>query len=132
VKVRIDRSSYEGLAKEGARAFRPGMSATVDIQTNQISAALTVPVQAVTTREDSTGRTNQQFEVVFVVKDNATQMKRVVTGIQDDMNIQILEGLEKGEQVVTAPYGLLSRELKNGDKVEVVSKETLYGLEEKK
>ena len=42
--------------------FRPGMSATVEIQTDRVSGVLTVPIQAVTTRADSTGRLKTAVE----------------------------------------------------------------------
>ncbi len=54
VKVRIDPKSYEALLKKdaaNASPFRPGLTATVDIQTNK-THALSVPIQSVTTRED--------------------------------------------------------------------------------
>lgn len=55
VKIRILQESYKDLIKEsGGAPFRPGMSATVDIQTKKASNVITVPIQAVTTRADST------------------------------------------------------------------------------
>ncbi|MFM7823775.1 MAG: efflux transporter periplasmic adaptor subunit, partial [Bacteroidota bacterium] len=64
---------------------------------------------------------------VFVLNEDGTvQYRKVKTGIQDNLFIQILEGLKEGEQVVTAPYSVVSRTLNNGDKVEKVSKEELF------
>lgn len=57
VKIRILRSSYKDLLSETDTAyspFRPGMSATVEIQTETVTDALSIPIQAVTTREDTT------------------------------------------------------------------------------
>ena len=59
VKIRILRSSYTDLLSKTDTAyspFRPGMSATVDIQTETVIDVLSVPIQAVTTREDSTSK----------------------------------------------------------------------------
>jgi len=57
VKIRILRSSYTDLLSKTDSTFspfRPGMSATVDIQTKTEVNVLAIPIQAVTTREDTT------------------------------------------------------------------------------
>jgi HlyD family secretion protein len=59
VKVRILKDSYAHLIPENNTLyfpFRPGMSATVDIQTETVCDILTIPIQAVTTRADTTGQ----------------------------------------------------------------------------
>ena len=66
-------------------------------------------------------------EVVFVLKEDATVEKRVVTtGIQDINYIEVLSGLKTGEKVVTGPYNAISKTLKPGAKVQVVEKEKLF------
>ncbi len=60
VKIRMLKESYQDLIPEDNLSyspFRPGMSTTVDIQTEIQKDILTVPIQAVTTRSDSTGKT---------------------------------------------------------------------------
>lgn len=132
VNVRIDNASYRELESMNNRPFRPGMSATVDIHTNFVENALTAPVQAVTTRDDTTGTTSDAWEVVFLVKNGKAELRRVRTGIQNDTYIHITEGVEDGEEVIVAPYGLLSKDLKEGMPVQMVSKEELFGIENKK
>jgi len=132
VKIRIDRSSYEDLMTEGLSKFpfRPGMSATVDIYTNQVKDAVSVPIQAVTTRaeNDNKNKTKDKEEkdniddddlqeVVFVVKSDTVDKVVVKTGIQDDEYIRIIDGLEVGEEIVTGPYKTVSKKLKEGDKI---------------
>lgn len=70
-------------------------------------------------------------EVVFVVKDNKVEMRKVKTGIQDSQYIQITEGLKEGEVVVSGPYAAVSRNLKNEMEVQVVSKDDLFEKEKK-
>lgn len=53
VKIRILSSSYEDLVKDGVYPFKPGMSATVDIQTQTVKDVIAIPIEAVTTREDT-------------------------------------------------------------------------------
>ena len=66
-------------------------------------------------------------EVVFVIdKEGKVQKRTVTTGIQDINNIEILTGLEPGEQIVTAPYEAVSKTLKTGTKVKIVTKEELF------
>jgi HlyD family secretion protein len=152
VKIRILKDSYEDLIPEDNPSyspFRPGMSTAVEIQTEVKPDILAVPIQAVTTRSDSTGRstkarmdkdmnagkdskdgsekaTSEIKEYVFVYDNGIADMKRVKSGIQDNTNIEILEGLEEGEEIIVGPYRAVSRTLKNGEKVEKVSKDKLF------
>jgi HlyD family secretion protein len=77
-------------------------------------------------------KTGVVTECVFVIgEDGTVSMRTVKTGIQDNIHIQILEGLKKGERVVTGPYNVVSRLLKDGDKVKVVPKDELFKAEKK-
>ena len=40
------------------------------------------------------------------------------TGIQDDTNIEIIEGLTKDDKIITGPYNMVSKTLKAGDLIE--------------
>lgn len=144
VKIRMIPESYADLKVKGqptASPFRPGMSATVDIQTETALNILTVPIQAVTTRQDTTLKSSDDKitddkpaakshevikEYVFVVKDGAAKLQEVKTGIQDNTNIQIIEGLKEGDEVISGPYRAISKTLKDGDKVKVVDKSALF------
>src|SRR5690606_11181140 len=127
VKIRMVPESYRDLVKDNkSHPFRPGMSASVDIYTNTVDNALSVPIQAVTTRdykkktEESKSAAEEEKirEVVFVVKGDTLALVDVKTGIQDAEYIQITEGLEEGDEVVTGPYSAVSRKLSSGDKFE--------------
>jgi HlyD family secretion protein len=146
VKIRMIPESYSDLKVKGqptASPFRPGMSATVDIQTETALNVLTVPIQSVTTRQDTTktevqGPANTEAyekttrstetakEYVFVVKDGMAKLQEVKTAIQDNMYTQITEGLSEGDEVISGPYRAVSKTLKNDDKVKVVEKEALF------
>lgn len=136
VKIRMLQSSYEGLIDSDSKKspFRPGMSATVDIRTTTASNVITVPIQAVTTRKDTTakkeelneGEEEEVNEVVFVKEGDIVKMVTVKTGIQNTMHIEIKEGLGDSVEVVTAPYTVVSRKIEDGDKIEVVDKKKLY------
>ncbi len=149
VKIRILRSSYIDLVDKqnpGLSPFRPGMTATVDIITETIDNTLAVPIQSVTVRLDTASQgkkskhlfnkkpdkeqSDEAKECVFIYKDEKAVRKDVKTGIQDDKYIQIITGLQEGEEVIAAPYSVISKKLGDGDEVEKVDKEDLY--EEKK
>ena len=128
VKIRILPESYAGLAHQ-AMPFRPGMSASVDINTNTEKNTIAIPIQAVTTREkneeenDKTAKPKASAdeeidEVVFVIDADTAKMVIVETGIQDNEYIQILSGLKEDDEVITGPYSTVSRKLKNGLAVE--------------
>lgn len=147
VKIRMLPGSYGDLIPEespNASPFRPGMSATVDIQTETALNMLTVPIQSVTTRNDTTSMSGKQDdkqvqkseemarndepvqEYVFLVKEGAVVLQKVKTGIQDNTYIIITDGLKAGDEVVSGPYRAVSKSLKDGDKVKVVDKAELF------
>jgi HlyD family secretion protein len=131
------------------------MSASADIQTKTHVNVLSIPINAVTTREknDSTGNSkaiakdaksndaevvnnnsndNDLDEVVFVVMADGTVRKQIVkTSIQDINNIEVVSGLKEGDEVVTGPYDVVSKTLKNMDKVKVVPKNELFDMKKK-
>jgi HlyD family secretion protein len=132
VRISIDPESYADLVAEGnVYPFRPGMSAGVDILTKSEEGIISVPIEAVTTREKETddkeaaGTDNLQ-EVVFVISGDTVRQQSVTTGVQDANVIQIKTGLEEGDKVVSGPYTELSRKLKEGKKVIVKDKDTFY------
>lgn len=130
VKVRILKTSYDKMLKDGEKSpFRPGMTASVEIKTDKRANVIAVPIEAVTTRADTSkkaksykiGRESENleedYEVVFLYKGGKAQLQVVSTGIQDDENIEVTSGLEEGQEVITGPYSLVSKQLVNGDKV---------------
>ena len=157
VKILLLKDSYAELIPEGKEnyyPFRPGMSATTDIQTETRYSVLSVPIQAITTRMDSTGKTTvkkEYFEqedddnnskeaenkkekeplvVVFVLEKDKAILKVVETGIQNDNYIEITSGLNDSTEVITAPYSAISKKLKNDHLVEKVKKEKLFSTKD--
>ena len=113
--------------------FLPGMSASVDIITKRLSKVLTVPIQSVTTREDTTRKMTSKKDsiknrnqVVFVLEEGKVKMAKVKNGIQDDTYIEVTSGLKENQTVITLPYSVVSRELEEGDEVTVVDKKELF------
>ncbi|MDB5132019.1 MAG: efflux transporter periplasmic adaptor subunit [Mucilaginibacter sp.] len=151
VKVRISPDSYKNLlvkTAENPSPFRPGLTATVDINTNH-AKSLAVPIQSVTTREQKNGSANGNGnnnnnnnnqaqddtkpqiaapvkEYVFVYRAGKVKQVMVTTGIQDDTYIQILSGLKAGDEVVSAPFATISKILNDNMTVEKVDKSKLF------
>jgi HlyD family secretion protein len=130
VSVTLNPQSYEDLQQtRGGAIFRPGMSATVDIYTRRKENVQTVPINAVTTREDESQAGNYSDiikEYVFVDSAGYAVLRSVKTGLQDNQYVEIIEGLKGKEKVLIAPYGAIARTLKNKDKIKKVDKEDLY------
>ncbi len=152
VKILLLQESYRDLLVSNAHRypFLPGMSATVEIRTKTQRGVISVPIQAVTTRANngnSKKATNQlepeangnakgeekvalkepeQFEVVFVKRKDLARQVKVKTGIQDNTNIEIVEGLNSDDEILIAPYGLISKTLKDSTAIEVVKIDELY------
>lgn len=155
VKIRILRESYNDLIPADHpeySPFRPGMSATVDIQTKKVNNVIAVPVKAVTTRDTTIHKSSKQVarkfddgtiepveadndkntpvkEVVFVNDNGIAKMRVVKTGIQDMNYMEITEGLKAGDEVITDPYQAVSKKLNDGDKIKIVSKDQLFSDE---
>ena len=150
VYIRILKESYMDLLGKGSFPFRPGMSANADIQTRRQVNVLSVPINAVTTREkgdssaapvagkkkdDAEIKANESstsdmddLEVVVFVKDSTDKVEKVkvTTGIQDINYIEITSGLKPGQMVISGPYEAVSKTLKKGTRVKVVDKKDLF------
>ena len=99
--------------------FRPGMTASVEVQTKLVQDVISVPIQAVTTRKDTAEKSgNKKVECIFRFENEIANFTIVKTGIQNDMYIQILEGISDSDVVIVGPYSLVSKTLKDGTKVE--------------
>jgi HlyD family secretion protein len=123
--------------------LRPGMSVSVDIETQTVRNVVTVPLQSVTVRVRSDGRTAEQLKqererqtgvspaelekqtvkqlqrVVFRKEGNKVELVPVQTGIADNNCIEIKTGVRTGDEIVSGPYSALSKDLKEGSGVKI-------------
>jgi HlyD family secretion protein len=161
VRILILSSSYQDLVKEGNKfPFRPGMTASVDIITTRKEGVLSVPLASVTTRnpKDDKSKENKQDGppdsnnnsntsngeqktapkkqddkvVVFVNENGVAKMIEVKTGISDYDNIEILSGLKDSTEIVTGPFLVVSKRLKDGEKIRPLEKKDPKKEEDKK
>ena len=136
---------------EVADGMRPGMSAAVDIITENREQVLTIPIQSLTSPRQApdgeskkkssnfsvsveSGNEKRQWgnrsqksgnkgrNVVFVVKGNTVEQRFVETGIVGDVDYEVISGLEEGEEIVTGGFVAISRDLYDGAKVTVKEK----------
>ena len=104
--------------------FRPGMTASVEVQTKLVKDVISVPIQAVTTRKDTAkNEDNKKVECVFLFGNSMANFTIVKTGIQNDKYIEVLEGIADSDVVIVRPYSLISKTLKDGMKVESMGSE---------
>lgn len=142
VKVRILKESYLDLIEgkpDTYSPFRPGMTATVDIITTRKEKVIGVPISSVVIKSDTTAtkkfevedgeednkvkaKSDKKLECVFVKVGDKAKIRVVKTGIQDDTNIEIISGLQKGDEVIVGPYVTVSKNLNSGDKVKITAK----------
>ncbi|CAM4159310.1 HlyD family secretion protein [Pedobacter westerhofensis] len=145
VKVRIAADSYSGVkggAKDLPSPFRPGLSATVDIESSSVTS-LSVPIQSVFTKggKDEGDAKNPDAnadkqktklndktikQYVYTYAEGKVKQVEVVTGIQNDQYIQIKKGLKAGTEVISGPYSAIQNKLKDGMKVEKTTKDKLF------
>jgi HlyD family secretion protein len=134
--------------------FRPGMTASVDIITERKANVLSVPLMAVTTRSDSTAANSADGkgtpavrvsrggaasseadkadaskepveQVVFLIRNGKAVMTPVKTGISDRNNMEILSGIQAGDELVSGPYRVVSKTLKDGAPVVIKDAKSL-------
>jgi HlyD family secretion protein len=132
VKILVLPQSYKKLIEAGdSNPFRPGMSATVDIQTESKADLIAVPIQSVTTRTDTTKTSTAVSDkdtrtIVFITDEKYALAKDVKTGIQDNAYIEILSGVAAGDKVISAPFSAISKKLSDSTLIEIVKKEELF------
>jgi HlyD family secretion protein len=139
VRITVDNPDVE---------LRPGMSASVDIETQTVKHVLSAPIQSVTIRSKEGGKTAEQLKesrqrdmgiseteadkqvrrelqrVVFVKEGQKVQMVPVTTGIADNNYVEIRSGLKEGDEVVSGSYRAISKDLKDGTRVEIEKPKT--------
>lgn len=124
--------------------LRPGLSCSVEIETQTVHHVVSVPIQSVTVRSEEGGKTADELKddrerdekgvsyadaekedrkklrrVVFLKQGDVVRQARVRTGITDDNYVQIISGIRAGDEVITGSYTAISKELKDGKRVEI-------------
>lgn len=134
VKILVLPESYKKLVDAGDNnPFRPGMSATVDIQTESKANVLSAPIQSVTTRTDTTKVTGTLSDkdirtLIFITDGKYALAKDVKTGIQDNNYIEIISGISENDRIISAPFSAISKKLSDSTLVEIVKKDQLFKL----
>jgi HlyD family secretion protein len=122
--------------------LRPGLSATAKITTATRGNALTIPIQALTVRRQSDltpkdekgekgsvqaaappkdpakDKDKQEIQGVFILRNHKAEFVPVDTGIAGTTDIEVLKGLQEGDEIVTGSYKVL-RTLRPGSSVKV-------------
>jgi len=120
--------------------LRPGLSTTAKITTATRSNVVTIPIQALTIRQEadleaaraekgsvqaaapqkaaSKDNGNSEVQGVFVIRDKHAQFVPVETGITGTTDIEVLSGLKEGDEIVTGSYKVL-RTMKPGTSVKI-------------
>jgi HlyD family secretion protein len=123
--------------------LRPGLSTTAKITTATRSNSLAIPIQALTIRtraqleqqtastpgsvhaasptpKEAVSKTQKDADIqgVFVLRNRKAEFVPVQTGVTGTTDIEVLEGLKEGDEVVTGSYKVL-RTLRPGASVKV-------------
>jgi HlyD family secretion protein len=119
-------------------AVRPGLSCTAKITTATRPRALAIPIQALTIRERGQLQTpkpgqppktdpaslkaaKEELQGVFVIRNGKAQFHQVTTGITGSTDVEVVKGLNDGEQIITGSYQVI-RTIRNDAKVKVDNK----------
>ena len=86
-----------------------------------------VTVYTVNFKNDEEGevvkKVDKKLECVFVKVGDKAKIRIIKTGIQDDSNIEVIEGLKKGDVVIIGPYTTVTKDINSGDTVFVKTEE---------
>ncbi|HXM23363.1 MAG TPA: efflux RND transporter periplasmic adaptor subunit [Terriglobales bacterium] len=127
--------------QEPPEGLRPGLSATAKITTATRGNALTIPIQALTVRrqsdlvpKDEKGsvqaaappmdpskekeKDKQEIQGVFILRNHKAEFVPVDTGIAGTTDIEVIKGLQEGDEIVTGSYKVL-RTLRPSSSVKV-------------
>ena len=152
VKIHISPTSYTDLMPTGTNdaPFKPGMSSTAEIEVKTAQHVLSLPIEAVTTRNpndtlkfsmkgkkddkkdtkntisSSDTKKDTIQECVYMYVNGKVKQINVTSGIQDANYIEVKSGLKEGDEVVTAPYSAISAALRDGMMVQKTDKSELF------
>jgi HlyD family secretion protein len=121
--------------------MRPGLSCTAKIITAMRQKPLTIPIQALTVRQKgdleprkegekepelptdpaALRARKEELQGVFVVQGDKAVFKKVETGITGITDIEVVSGLNEGEEIITGSYKVI-RTLRNEAKIKVDNK----------
>src|SRR5262252_2438289 len=126
--------------KDPPADLRPGLSATAKVTTATRSQVLTVPIQALTVRSqadledraDEKGavqaaapqpdaakpKNAKEIQGIFVIRNKKAEFVPLQTGIAGTTDIEVLNGIKEGDEIVTGSYKVL-RTMKPGASVKV-------------
>jgi HlyD family secretion protein len=101
-----------------SRKLKPGLSASADIIVAEKKQALAVPISSLVLRDKAGADMSapagaREEEGVYIVENTRAKFVPVAKGITGGMMIEIMSGLQEGQDIVTGPYASL-RELKDG------------------
>lgn len=100
-------------------SLKPGLSASADIITAERKDALAIPISSLVLKEKENGDEtddSEQEEGVYMIKESRVKFQPVKRGIMGDLMVEILSGLEEGQEIATGPYNAL-RQLKDNSLV---------------
>jgi HlyD family secretion protein len=117
--------------------IRPGLSCTAKVTTATRRNVLTAPIQALTVRQKSdleynnspgsggsapvapaTKAAKEEIQGVFVISGDKAVFRKVETGISGATDIEVLSGLNEGDQIVTGSFKVI-RTLRNQARIKV-------------
>jgi HlyD family secretion protein len=96
-------------------SLKPGLSASADIITAERTDVLAIPISSLVLKEKENGEDkdeDEQEEGVYMIKDSRAKFQAVKKGIMGELMLEVISGLEEGQEIATGPYNAL-RQLKD-------------------
>ncbi len=110
--------------EEPPASLKPGLSASADIITAERNDALAIPISSLVLKEKEDSdekKKDEQEEGVYIIGDSRVKFQAVEKGIMGELMVEIISGLEEGQEIVTGPYNAL-RQLKDNTLIKAEEK----------
>lgn len=107
--ISTETRTFKGkiLIQNSGMKLRPGMFVKADIVVDRADSAIIIPKDVV--------QSNRRRKYVFIVDKNTAILRNIKTGLEDEDNIEVLEGLKENDNLVVKGF----ETLKENSKVKV-------------
>lgn len=107
--ISTETRTFKGkiLIDNNALRLRPGMFVKADIVVDKADSSIIIPKEII--------QSNRRRKYVYIVEKNTAILRELKTGLEDDKNVQVLDGLRENDNLVVKGF----ETLKENSKVKV-------------
>jgi membrane fusion protein, multidrug efflux system len=99
--ISTETRTFKGkvLIENEALKLRPGMFVKADIIVDRADSSIIIPKEII--------QSNRRRKYVYIVEKNTALLRELKTGLEDDKNVQVLDGLRENDNLVVKGFETL-------------------------